>query len=252
VLTGIAALRAGAGRLQLAATREASIALGLAVPEAAVFRVEATSGGELAASAGAALAPQAKAADAIVIGPGMIDPRHAGALALALMANETDAALLLDAAAMTGLDFADARAAKFAGRLVLTPHAGEMAKLSGVRRETVEADPLTVAREVARATSAIVVMKGAESFIVSPDGRAWRHRGGVVGLATSGSGDVLAGIIGGVLARGASPLVAAVWGVCVHGGAGARLSDRVGPLGFLARELLDEIPGIMALADPAS
>jgi NAD(P)H-hydrate repair Nnr-like enzyme with NAD(P)H-hydrate dehydratase domain len=62
----------------------------------------------------------------------------------------------------------------------------------------------------------------------------------------------LAGIIGGVLARGASPLVAAVWGVCVHGGAGARLSDRVGPLGFLARELLDEIPGIMALADPGS
>jgi NAD(P)H-hydrate repair Nnr-like enzyme with NAD(P)H-hydrate dehydratase domain len=124
-----------------------------------------------------------------------------------------------------------------------------MARLSGSSREDVEGDPLGAAREVARATGAVVVMKGADTFIVSPDGRAWRHRDGVVGLATSGSGDVLAGVIGGLLARGASPLVASVWGVCLHGGAGARLATRIGPLGFLARELLDELPALLAAAN---
>ena len=105
-----------------------------------------------------------------------------------------------------------------------------------------------MARQLARTAGAVVVMKGPDTFIVSPDGRAWRHRDGVVGLATSGSGDVLAGVIGGLLARGAPPLVAAVWGVCLHGGAGARLAETVGPLGFLARELLDIIPRVLAQA----
>jgi ADP-dependent NAD(P)H-hydrate dehydratase len=252
LLTGLGALRAGAGKLQLAAPGASVLALGLAVPEAAVLSVSATSDGELAPAAAADLAPRLKTTDAIVVGPGMMDPIGAGRLALGLMGAETTAAFLMDAAAMTGLDYADPRVRAVAGRLVLTPHAGEMAKLSGARREDVEDDPLGAARGIAQAAGAVVVMKGADTFIVSPDGRAWRHRGGVAGLATSGSGDVLAGIIGGLLARGASPLVASVWGVCVHGGAGARLSDSLGPLGFLARELLDEIPRVLASAVRAS
>lgn len=248
LLTGLAALRVGAGKLQLAATAATAAPLGITVPEAAILTVSATPDGELAPQAATDLSPRLKSADAVVVGPGMMDAEIAGQLALGLMAAETTAAFVLDAAAMTGVDYGDPRVKRLAGRLVITPHAGEMATLTGVGRDAVEEDPLGMARRAARAASAVVVMKGAETFIVSPDGRAWRHQDGVVGLATSGSGDVLAGIIGGLLARGASPLVASVWGVCIHGGAGARLAHTVGPLGFLARELLDEIPRVLAAA----
>ena len=248
LLTGLGALRVGAGRLQLAATAANAALLGIAVPEAAILTVSGSDDGELAPAAAGQLSRGSKTADAIVIGPGMMDRKGAGDLALRLMSESTTAMFLLDAAAMTGVDYGDARVKALAGRLVLTPHAGEMAKLIGARRQDIEDDPLGMARRLAQAAGAVVVMKGADSFIVSPDGRGWRHTGGVVGLATSGSGDVLAGVIGGLLARGASPLVASVWGVCLHGGAGARLSDSVGPLGFLARELLDEIPRVLAAA----
>jgi NAD(P)H-hydrate repair Nnr-like enzyme with NAD(P)H-hydrate dehydratase domain len=81
---------------------------------------------------------------------------------------------------------------------------------------------------------------------VSPDGRAWREEAGGIGLGTSGSGDVLAGLVGGMLARGADPAQAAVWGQYLHAAAGDRLAARVGRLGFLARELLDEVPPVLA------
>lgn len=251
ILTGLAALRAGAGKLQLATAATGALALGIAVPEAAVLGVAETAEGEMAADAAEALASAVTRTDAVVIGPGMMDERSAGALAARLMAQAQDVAFVLDAAAMTGVDLTDPAARRLAGRLVLTPHAGEMARLTGLEKSAVEADPVAAARSVARAAQAVVVMKGAETFIVSPDGGVWRHAGGVIGLATSGSGDVLAGVIAGLLARGASPLAACVWGVCVHGGCGARLAEGFGPVGFLARELLPEIPRVMAQAGGA-
>jgi NAD(P)H-hydrate repair Nnr-like enzyme with NAD(P)H-hydrate dehydratase domain len=87
-----------------------------------------------------------------------------------------------------------------------------------------------------------VVLKSGETHIVDPEGNCWLHVGGVPGLATCGSGDVLAGVIGGLLARGADLVTAAVWGVYLHAEAGRRLSNEVGPLGFLAREILGQIP----------
>jgi len=88
-------------------------------------------------------------------------------------------------------------------------------------------------------------LKGAETHIAGPSGEVYCNRSGNVGLATSGSGDTLSGIIAGLAARGADALQAAVWGVYLHGSAGDRLARRVGPLGFLARELLAEIPAVM-------
>ena len=246
ILTGIAALRAGAGKLQLATAASVSVALGVAIPEAAVLGMAETREGEVAGDADGALAEAVAGADAVAIGPGMMDETAAGALAERLMGAAESAAFVLDAAAMTGVNPAGAAVGRLAGRLVLTPHAGEMARLTGLEKAAVEQDPLAAARAVARDVKAVVIMKGADTYIVSPDGRAWRHANGAIGLATSGSGDVLAGLIAGLLARGASPLTASVWGVCVHGACGARLSQTVGPVGFLARELLVEIPRIMA------
>jgi NAD(P)H-hydrate repair Nnr-like enzyme with NAD(P)H-hydrate dehydratase domain len=92
---------------------------------------------------------------------------------------------------------------------------------------------------------AVVIMKGAESWVVAPDGTHWHYDGGGVGLATSGSGDALAGLVTGILARGADPVTAALWGVYLHGEAGARLARSIGPVGFLAREISGEVPRIL-------
>jgi NAD(P)H-hydrate repair Nnr-like enzyme with NAD(P)H-hydrate dehydratase domain len=90
-----------------------------------------------------------------------------------------------------------------------------------------------------------VLVKGVVSHVVTPDGKAWTYKGGSPGLGVSGSGDVLAGIVGGLLARGAEPLNALLWAVWLHGEAGTKLAKRVGPIGFLAREIAGEIPGLL-------
>ena len=86
---------------------------------------------------------------------------------------------------------------------------------------------------------------GPHGIVVAPDGTAWKYRGGGPGLGVSGSGDVLAGIIGGLLARGAAPLTALLWGVWLHGEAGRSLARKTGPLGFLAREIPAEVPALL-------
>jgi hydroxyethylthiazole kinase-like uncharacterized protein yjeF len=245
VLTATAALRAGSGKLQVGAPRSLALPLALALPEARVIPAAETEAGELAPEAADELAEACGRSDAAVVGPGMLDEAAAGELTRRLLQGDGPP-LVVDAAAMPGLSADPEVARRRAGRLVLTPHAGEMASLAGVTLPQLLADRLGVARDAARRLQAVVTLKGAETLIVSPDGKAWRHAGGAAGLATSGSGDVLAGIIAGLIARGASPVQATVWGVFVHGQAGARLARRIGRLGFLARELLDEIAPVLA------
>lgn len=244
ILTALAAMRAGAGKLQIGAPRSLAVALALAIPEARVVPAAETSEGELAPEAAEVLAGLHERSDATVVGPGMLDERVAGELALRL-AEAEGPAMVVDAAALEGFAAAPGRARSNGGRLVLTPHAGEMAGLSGLSKEEVLADPLAAARRTAAALHAVVVLKGPETLIVTPDGQAWRHVSHAVGLGMSGSGDVLAGLICGLMARGAAPAQASAWGVFVHAQAGVRLSRRVGRLGFLARELLDEIAPVL-------
>jgi ADP-dependent NAD(P)H-hydrate dehydratase len=246
LLAGIAALRAGAGKLTVATVAGAAPHLAMALPEARVIGLAETAEGGIAAEAAAALADPCGAGDALVLGPGMVDAGAVAGLTAALLDRLTGVATVVDAAALYGLAAAQDALRAHAGRLVLTPHAGEMAGMLDLPAAQVQADPLGAARQAASLLQAVVVMKGGCSFIVTPQGQAWACDRGNVGLATSGSGDTLAGIIGGLLARGAAPLAAALWGVFLHGEAGARLARRVGPLGFLARELPGEVPAIMA------
>jgi NAD(P)H-hydrate repair Nnr-like enzyme with NAD(P)H-hydrate dehydratase domain len=104
--------------------------------------------------------------------------------------------------------------------------------------------------QAARNWNAVVALKGATTFIASPRGQVWRHSGGQPGLATSGSGDVLAGVIAGLAAQGAPLEQAGAWGVVLHAMAGARLARKLGPLGYLARELAGEIPALMKALRP--
>jgi hydroxyethylthiazole kinase-like uncharacterized protein yjeF len=139
-----------------------------------------------------------------------------------------------------------------AGKIVVTPHSGEMAKFLDVSRDEVDHAPLHAARQAADALQAVVAMKGASTHVVSPKGDAWLCENGSIGLGTSGSGDTLAGIIAGLLARGTMPALATAWGVYLHGEAGRRLAARYGALGLLAREIPAEIPRIMQELSDAS
>src|SRR6185295_14393590 len=107
--------------------------------------------------------------------------------------------------------------AALAGRAILTPHHGEMASLTGATLEQIAADPLDCARSAAQIFNAIVVLKAGKTVIAAPDGTTLVYASGCPGLATGGSGDVLAGIIAGLAARGACALTAAAWGVWLHG-----------------------------------
>ncbi len=246
LLAAVGALRAGAGKLQIATCRSIAPHMGLAVPEALVMGLPETEAGGIGAEAAGRLVTQADRVDALLIGPGMMDPDATAALTAAVLAGTGCEGIVLDAGALHGLDKQADTLRRHAGRVVLTPHAGEMAHLLGVPRADVEADPLSHARRAAAALHSVVVMKGGETTIVTPQGEAWRFTGGTVGLATSGSGDTLAGVVTGLLARGAVPLWAAIWGVYLHGTAGAVLMGRHGGVGFLARELLAEVPALMA------
>jgi hydroxyethylthiazole kinase-like uncharacterized protein yjeF len=250
LLAGLAALRAGAGKLQIATCRSVAPGMALAVPEARVTGLEETAGGEIAAGEADRLADRIRGCDSVLLGPGMMDSDAAAALTRGLLGRCAGTAVpfVLDAAALHGLlDCREVlRSGGLAGRVVITPHAGEMATLLGTTLEAVLADRLGAAREAASRLQVIVAMKGRGTLIVTPQGQAWSCSSGNVGLATSGSGDTLAGIVAGLLARGATPLGATLWGVFLHGEAGTRLARSHGPIGFLARELLAEIPAIMA------
>jgi ADP-dependent NAD(P)H-hydrate dehydratase len=242
LLAGTAALRAGAGRLQIATCTRNAVAIGVAIPEALVIGLPETSEGGIDPRAIAPLAPHLKQADAVLIGPGLDDDHAIDGLRSAILRTiAPQLPVVIDARAIKGLRASNPHRA----RLVLTPHAGEMAGLMGVERSKVEADPATIAHQAAHDCQAVVALKGARTFIASIHEQPVVCKEGNVGLATSGSGDVLAGTITGLLARGAPPFEAVCWGVYLHARAGDQLARTIGPLGFLARELLLEIPRIM-------
>jgi len=245
LLSGTAALRAGAGKLRLATVRSIAVALGIAIPEARVFGLDETEHGAIDPAAADELLRVAGGVDALVLGPGMIDEASASKLTGAVLARVDGPAVALDAGAFPYLAANPDALLRLDGRAVITPHAGEMAKILGVEKAEVERDPLATARRAAEELGAVVALKGPDTFIAAPDGQAYRYANGGVGLATSGSGDVLAGIVGGLLARGADPLRAAAWAVYLHGEAGNALAAASGGIGYLARELPAEIPPLM-------
>jgi hydroxyethylthiazole kinase-like uncharacterized protein yjeF len=244
-LSALAALRAGAGKLQIATAESIAIPLAIDIPEARVIGCEETESGALAATIIEPMLEWAGGAQAIMMGCGLQHGPPLEELLDGLLEACLDKPLVLDAAVLGSLAPRAATLGAWKGGAILLPHAREMARLLECEAEEVERAPLAAARLAAERFNAVALIKGQYSHIVAPDGRAFRFEGGGVGLATSGSGDTLAGIVGGLAARGADPLTAALWGVYLHGEAGRRLSKSVGRIGFLARELLDEIPALL-------
>jgi hydroxyethylthiazole kinase-like uncharacterized protein yjeF len=241
MLAGVAALRVGAGVLTLAVASPVAAAVAAAVPEASVQALPVDAG----RGTDEVLAGCLPSSDAVVVGPGLDDPAAAERLlARVLDGGPSEQALVLDAFVL-GVLARFPGAGRIRGRAVLTPNPAEAGRLLG--RDGVDDEPeLDVAAEIAERYGAVVSY---ESSIAAPDGRRWLVPAGHPGLGTSGSGDVLAGAIGGLLARGADPAQAACWGTYLHSTAGDRLAARVGRLGFLARELADELPFVIVEAE---
>ena len=244
LLSGVAALRVGAGKLQLAGPRGAAVSLAVALPEARVFALGESGDAFLDRSAAGRAAECAHGADAILIGPGMLNENATRGFVDEILDKISDRPLVIDAFALIAIRNGNDHFAESTS-VVVTPNHSEMARLTGEKQEVIARDPLGVANGVSKDLNAVVALKGPETFIASPSGEVFRYTGGNVGLATSGSGDVLAGALVGLLARGATLDQAAVWATFLHGSAGNRLAKRVGPLGFLAHELSDELPSLM-------
>jgi hydroxyethylthiazole kinase-like uncharacterized protein yjeF len=228
------------------ATVESSAALvASALPEARVFALPETRAGRLSRSACARLAEHLGQAQCVCVGPGLIEAESVARFVEATLRLCRDVPVVLDAGAVACLNAGRDLLHAHGGRAVVTPNAEELAEIYG-EEFAARGGALAAARRAAEEFRAVVVLKGRETFVASPGGETFVNRAGSVGLATSGSGDVLAGVISGLVARGTEFARAAAWGVYLHALAGERLARKIGPLGFLARELPAEIPTLMA------
>lgn len=244
-LTGEAALRVGAGKIQLATVRSAALPLGVRFPEGRVLALPEDDAGEIAIDPPEPLHQALGRVNVAVIGPGMTDNDAAARLVVQASKAEVEIPIILDAAAVACIHGMEAALDPLRGRLIMTPHPGEMAALLGCDEDEVREDLPRHATASARRFGAVIVLKDAETVIASPDGNLVHYSGGGPGLGTGGSGDVLVGAIGGLAARGLPLSDAAAWGVWLHGEAGRTLAMQTGPIGFLARELLPLLPALL-------
>ncbi|MHB9144935.1 MAG: NAD(P)H-hydrate dehydratase [Symbiobacteriia bacterium] len=240
-LTSLAGLRSGAGLVTLGTPASQQPVLAGRLTEVMTLALPETASQSLAEAALPAILEFLEHADALALGPGFgRDPGSAALVRQLAVAAPRPAVVDADALhALAGqLDLLRGAVAP----RVLTPHPGEMAVLLGRPVQDVQGDRIGAAREAARLASAVVVLKGAPTVIASPDGEVRLNPTGNAALATAGSGDVLTGMIGGLLAQGCSAWDAAVVGVYLHGICGDLAAAAVGPVGALAGDFLDRIP----------
>ena len=171
----------------------------------------------------------------MLAGPGIGRPRRRARLLEAVVPQLTST-LVVDALGTAYLTAHPDGVRHLTGRALITPNAGELAEVLGEDAESVEEDVLAAVRRAASGTGATVLSGIESSYVCEPSGEAWRLDVGAPGAAVAGSGDVKAGAVAGLLARGLSPARAAAWGAYIHGRAGERLTAEVGRTGFLARE----------------
>jgi len=241
LLAAKAALRAGAGLVTWVLPRAMAKAMAGRLPEAILAGAGGDADGNWTADAAAEVAKLAEGKKAAAIGPGIGRFPDDGRW-LRTLWTDIGIPIVLDADALNMLASSGGLAAwpRRSAPVVLTPHPGEMARLAGASVADIQRDRLGAARDFAERHGVIVVLKGARTVTALPDGRAFVNPTGNAGMATAGTGDVLAGLIAGLLAQGMPPEAAAVAGVYLHGEAGDRAAKRrPSPASLIAGDLLD-------------
>ncbi len=243
LLTALGAVRSGAGLVTLASPGEVGRSLAAALPEALQAPLP-DDAGILSPAAAEAILALAGGTQALVMGPGLsAGPGMSGIIhgVLASVAGP----VVLDADGLNALA-GDPSPLGRAQPTIVTPHPGELGRLTGRQTTHIQADRLTAARDFADQSGAVTVLKGAGTLVALPSGPCMINSSGNPGMASGGMGDVLAGLIGGFLAQGYDPMTAAGLGVYLHGLAGDLAASDIGPCGFTAREVADRVPKAMA------
>jgi NAD(P)H-hydrate epimerase len=244
-MSALAAMRSGAGYVTVGAPASLELSFTVRLLEAMMVGLPETHGALNIEAAGPALSAIQRA-DAVVLGPGLSKKKGAREFALEMF-ERIDVPLVIDA------DGLNALAGVFPEDLpmrpwptVLTPHAGELGRLLGLESKEVQTHRLEHARAAARAAKAFVVLKGDDTLVVSPNGTAAVSRGAAPALATAGTGDVLSGVIGAMLAKGLPPAHAACAGVYAHVRAGQIAAAPHGPDGVIASDVIRALPAALS------
>jgi hydroxyethylthiazole kinase-like uncharacterized protein yjeF len=245
-LSSTAAARTGAGLVRLLVADTIYPILAAKCTEVMATPVPEVAPGAVGHAAYSSILGQLAAAEVGIIGPGLGRDSSTWRLVVDL-AQHAKCPLVIDADGLNALSDSPRVKGKLGKTRVLTPHPGEMARLTGKTADAINADRTAAARRAAKDWGAIVVLKGAHTLVAHPDGRVSEDPHEVPSLATGGTGDVLSGIIGGLISQGSDPFTAAVTGVYIHAAAGRDIAARIGDSGLLASDLLPEIPRVMNL-----
>jgi hydroxyethylthiazole kinase-like uncharacterized protein yjeF len=235
------ALRIGAGLVTLGIPASLNPILEAKLTEAMTAPLPDAGSGYLTADAVERIYQLLEGKTAVALGPG-ISTELTVQEVIAKLASETTLPLVIDADGLTALVSRSAILKQSKGSMILTPHPGEMARLAGITTQEVQADRITVAKSCAASYNAIVVLKGNRTVIATPDQEVYINPTGNPGMATGGTGDVLTGMIGGLLAQGLPPLEAAKWGVYLHGLAGDIAAQEIGEIPLIASDIIDYLP----------
>jgi hydroxyethylthiazole kinase-like uncharacterized protein yjeF len=248
ILAGESVLRAGGGKVQVATVRSTAGQVSLALPEALVRGFPETDTGDVDEAACDDLCEMARDVKVCLLGPGLLSPERAADL-LSGVVPRLEGNAVIDALGTAYLTRHADGLHHLGGRAVITLNHVELAHTLADDLETVEENPRAAAAALAERARAVVLCGGPQKWVLAPGGECFRVTEGGPGLGTSGSGDVQAGLVTGLLARGAEPLQAAVWGAYLHGAAGDRLAQERGRLGFLAREIPAVVPSLLTWLD---
>lgn len=248
------ALRAGAGLVTLASVEPVLQGVQARTPECCFLPCRPDAEGGISAEEGGTIRARAEKCSVLLVGPGLGGTAGGAMNARGLVRRTVDGApcaVVLDAdglnAAASLLASGEPLPRPGAGRpLVVTPHPGEMARLTGLSVAQIEADREGTARRFAQQYGCVAVLKGHRTLIAAPDGTLWRNTTGNAGLARGGSGDVLAGMTAGLLACGLPAADAAACAVWLHGTAADRAAQRRGEYGMLPQDLFAELGRLFA------
>lgn len=241
VLTSNATLRAGAGLAVLGIPESLNPIVAAKLTEVMTLPLPETEEQSLSFEATAALSEKLQWADVLAVGPGLTV--HEDSIRLVKWLLQTcDKPMVLDADALNCLQGAGDSIRKSKADLVLTPHPGELSRLTGISTKEIVSDPVETVKKVAADLGVILVLKGAPTVVGSPDGYTFINATGNPGMATAGMGDVLTGVLAGLVAQGMSVLDGAIAAVYLHGLAGDLAAEEVGQAGLLAGNVADFLP----------
>jgi hydroxyethylthiazole kinase-like uncharacterized protein yjeF len=235
------AVRTGAGLVTLGISASLNPILEAKLTEAMTEPLPDAGSGYLSPDASERITQLLKGKTACALGPGISTQPQVQELLLALVPAIT-VPLIIDADGITAVASRPEIMKECKGPVILTPHPGEMARLVGITPKKVQDDRIGVAKNFATTYECIVVLKGNRTVIATPDEKVYINPTGNPGMASGGMGDVLTGMIGGLIAQGLSPVDAALWGVYLHGLAGDIAVQTVGEISLIAGDILDYLP----------